>query len=228
MTTSSIVTNNITAPFLLPDLPYESHDLEPYITSNTLDFHHKKHHQTYITNLNNLISEKENEIKYGNKKLDNIIIDSYNKDALIFNNAAQVWNHTFYWHSMKPNGGGEPSNNKSSDAKYAKVLCEKIDKAFGSFSKFKEAFTKAGIGQFGSGWVWLALNDDGELNIMKTSNAELPMIKGAKALITSDVWEHAYYLDYQNKRVEYLQVFLDKLINWDFAIENFKLSLLEK
>lgn len=195
--------------FTLPDLPYAHNALEPYITANTLNFHHGKHHNTYVTNLNNLVKGTELE----GKTLEEVIRLSA-KDAAkagVFNNAAQVWNHTFYWHSMKPKGGGEPMGE----------LLTKINADFGSFDKLKEEFKNAGTTQFGSGWAWLVL-ENGKLKVTKTGNADLPMVHGQTALLTADVWEHAYYLDYQNRRPDYLATFLDKLVNWEFAAENFK------
>lgn len=195
--------------FTLPDLPYAPNALEPYITANTLSFHHGKHHNAYVTNLNKLVDGTE----LADKTLEEIIKASA-KDASkasIFNNAAQVWNHTFYWNSMKPQGGGEPTGE----------LLAKINADFGSLDKLKEEFKNAGATQFGSGWAWLVL-EDGKLKVTKTPNADLPMVHGQTALLTVDVWEHAYYLDFQNRRPDYLDTFLDKLVNWDFAAENLK------
>jgi Fe-Mn family superoxide dismutase len=193
--------------FTLPLLPYEKNALEPHISSRTLDFHHGKHHQTYVDNLNKLIANTELE----NKPLEEIIRLSAQDTAKagIFNNAAQVWNHTFYWHSLKKEGGGLPQG----------VLLKRIAQDFGDYDKFKEAFKQAGATQFGSGWVWL-IEEKSTLKIAKTGNADLPMIHGQKALLTCDVWEHAYYLDYQNRRPDYLEVFLNHLVNWDFAAKN--------
>ncbi len=194
-------------PFTLPALPYPQNALEPHISANTLSFHYGKHHQAYVTNLNNLVKDTP----LANSSLEEVIMASA-KDpskAGIFNNAAQVWNHTFYWHSMKPNGGGAPSGD----------LAKRIDKDFGGLDKFKEAFKQAGVTQFGSGWAWLVLDGD-TLKVTKTGNADLPMAHGQKALLTMDVWEHAYYLDYQNRRPDYISTFLDKLVNWDFAAKN--------
>lgn len=193
--------------FTLPPLPYEQTALEPHITANTLSFHHGKHHQAYVTNLNNLVKDTP----LANATLEQVIMESA-KDASkagIFNNSAQVWNHTFYWNSMKPNGGGTPKGE----------IAKQIDKAFGGYDQFKEAFKQAATTQFGSGWAWLVL-DNGSLKITKTGNADLPMAHGQKALLTLDVWEHAYYLDYQNRRPDYITTFLDKLVNWDFAEKN--------
>ncbi|MCH2548059.1 MAG: superoxide dismutase [Alphaproteobacteria bacterium] len=195
--------------FELPKLPYAKDALEPHISSNTLDFHHGKHHNAYVTKLNDLIKGTELE----GKSLEEIILASA-KDSgkqAIFNNAAQVWNHTFYWHSMAPKGGGKPSGE----------LAQKIEADFGGFDKFAEEFKNAGVGQFGSGWAWLVL-DNGKLEIMKTANADLPLAHGKTAILTADVWEHAYYLDYQNRRPDYLSTFLQSLVNWEFAAENLK------
>ena len=191
----------------LPDLPYDKSALEPHISANTLDFHHGKHHNAYVVNLNKLTEGTE----MAGKSLEEIILDSAKDPAKggIFNNAAQVWNHTFYWNSMKPQGGGAPTG----------AIADKINEDFGSYEKFAEEFKTAGATQFGSGWAWLVL-DGGKLKIVKTPNAELPMTKGQKAILTMDVWEHAYYLDYQNKRPDYMSTFLEKLVNWDFANEN--------
>ncbi|MDH5561064.1 MAG: superoxide dismutase [Deltaproteobacteria bacterium] len=191
----------------LPDLPFAKDALEPHITAKTLEFHYGKHHNAYVTNLNKLIGgtglEKES--------LEEIIKKTAgdSSKAGIFNNAAQVWNHTFYWNSLKPKGGGEPTGQ----------IAEKIAGAFGSYSKFAEEFKNAGATQFGSGWAWLVL-DKGELKITKTLNADTPIAHGLKPILTVDVWEHAYYLDYQNRRPDYLTTFIEKLINWDFANAN--------
>ncbi len=196
-------------PITLPDLPYAQNALEPHISSRTLSFHHGKHHQAYVTNLNKLIENTD----LANKPLEDIIKASAGKPdkAGIFNNAAQVWNHTFYWHSMKPKGGGAPKGE----------LTQKIEQVFGGLDAFKEQFKNAGATQFGSGWAWLVLEGD-TLKITKTSNAETPIAqKGQTPLLTMDVWEHAYYLDYQNARPNYIDVFLASLINWDFAAENY-------
>lgn len=200
--------NEDTMTFTLPELPYAQNALEPHISANTLSFHYGKHHQAYVTNLNNMVKDTP----LAGKSLEEVIMDS-SKDASkagIFNNAAQVWNHTFYWNSMKPNGGGKPTG----------ALAKKIDEDFGSYDKFVEAFKQAGATQFGSGWAWLVL-DGGKLKVTKTPNADLPMAHGQKALLTMDVWEHAYYLDFQNRRPDYITTFLDKLVNWEFAEKNF-------
>ena len=194
-------------PFELPALPYAQNALEPHISANTFSFHHGKHHNTYVVNLNKMIDGTP----LASKSLEEIILDSAGdaSKAGIFNNAAQVWNHTFFWHSMKPGGGGKPTGKISA----------MIDESFGSYEKFAEEFKAAGAGQCGSGWAWL-VEDGGKLAVMKTPNAELPMTKGKKALLTCDVWEHAYYLDYQNRRPDFLAAFLDHLVNWDFAEKN--------
>jgi Fe-Mn family superoxide dismutase len=191
----------------LPNLPYEKDALEPHISSRTLDFHHGKHHNAYVTNLNKLIEGTN----LASETLENIIKETVNDTdkAGIFNNAAQVWNHTFYWQSMKPNGGGVPSGD----------IAEKIIADFGSYDDFIAQFKDAGLTQFGSGWVWLVLKNK-KLEIMKTSNADTPIAHGIKPLLTADVWEHAYYLDYQNGRGDYLDTFINNLINWDFVNSN--------
>ncbi|NBO29882.1 MAG: superoxide dismutase [Synechococcaceae bacterium WB6_1A_059] len=190
----------------LPALPYARNALSPHISENTLNYHYGKHHQAYVNNLNNLIKDSELE----GKSLEDIIKISYSdKKTAIFNNAAQVWNHSFYWQCIKPSGGGMPSG----------ALAEKINADFGSFESFAEQFKTAGATQFGSGWAWLVL-DAGSLKVTKTANADLPLAHGQKALLTMDVWEHAYYLDYQNRRPDYMATFLDKLVNWDFVAAN--------
>lgn len=191
----------------LPNLPYEITSLEPYISATTLSFHYGKHHQTYVTNINNLIKDTELE----NVPLVELIVLCVNKDdkVALFNNAAQVWNHTFYWNCMKPSGGGMPNG----------IIAQKIIEDFGSFENFVDEFKKAATTQFGSGWAWLVL-DGTKLKVIKTSNADTPIAHGLKVLLTIDVWEHAYYLDYQNKRVDYIDTFLNHLINWDFVNSN--------
>jgi Fe-Mn family superoxide dismutase len=193
--------------FELPDLPFASDALEPHISANTLGFHHGKHHAAYVANLNNLIKDTD----LAGNPLEEIImaVAGDAQKAGIFNNAAQVWNHTFYWNSMKPGGGGAPTG----------AIADKITQDFGSYDEFAAQFKNAGITQFGSGWTWLVL-DGGKLKITKTANADLPMAHGQKAILTADVWEHAYYLDFQNRRPDYLDVFLDNLVNWDFANAN--------
>jgi len=188
--------------FELPALPYEKNALEPYISSETLDYHYGKHHQTYVNNLNNLVTGTPDE----NKSLEEIILSA---EGGLFNNAAQVWNHTFYWHCLTPNGGGEPSGK----------LLEAIKAAFGDYQEFHAQFTKTAISTFGSGWAWLVQNKDGKLEIISTSNADTPMRHGQKALLTCDVWEHAYYIDYRNARPKYIDSFWN-LVNWEFVESN--------
>ncbi|MBQ4874603.1 MAG: superoxide dismutase [Rickettsiaceae bacterium H1] len=198
--------------FALPDLPYEKNALEPFISAKTLDFHHSKHHSAYVNNLNKLI-ENSNLV---NMPLEDIIKNTNNDNskAGIFNNAAQAWNHTFYWNSMKPGGGDQPKDK----------LMQKINEDFGKFDNFVNEFKTAGATQFGSGWAWLVL-ENGKLKVVKTANAICPIVSGQIPLITMDVWEHAYYLDFQNRRPDYIAMFLDKLINWDFAAENFNKAI---
>lgn len=192
---------------VLPPLPFAETALEPVITANTLSFHYGKHHKAYVDNLNKLISGTD----YSEMKLEKIITSTAGRPerAAIFNNAAQVWNHTFYWNSLKAKGGGEPPA----------ALKKKIEDSFGSLDAFKKEFAGAAVAQFGSGWAWLVL-DDGKLKVVKTANAENPLTAGMKPLLTIDVWEHAYYLDYQNRRADYAAALLDKLINWEFVIQN--------
>lgn len=194
--------------FELPALPYAKDALEPHMSANTFSFHHEKHHNTYVVNLNGLVEGTD----LAGKSLEEIVSATAGKadKAGIFNNAAQVWNHTFFWHSMKPSGGGAPTGD----------LAAKIDADFGSFDAFKDAFKAAGATQFGSGWAWLVVGDGGKLEVVKTPNAETPLTQGKTPLLTCDVWEHAYYLDYQNRRPDFLASFLDNLANWDFAAEN--------
>jgi superoxide dismutase, Fe-Mn family len=193
--------------FELPPLPYPKNALEPHMSEKTFEFHYGKHHQAYVTNLNNLVKDTP----MASQSLEEIIKATAKDEskAGIFNNAAQVWNHTFFWNGMKPNGGGAPSG----------ALAQKIDAAFGSLDKFKEAFKAAAVGQFGSGWAWLVV-EGGTLKITKTPNAVNPMAQGQTALLTCDVWEHAYYLDYQNRRPDFVQTFLDKLVNWELVASN--------
>ena len=187
----------------LPALPYAKDALAPHISEETLEFHYGKHHQTYVTNLNNLVPGTE----FEGLSLEDIIVKS---SGGIFNNAAQIWNHTFYWNSLSPNGGGEPTG----------ALEEAINGAFGSFAAFKEAFTKCAVTTFGSGWAWLVKNEDGSLELVSTSNAGCPLTSGQTPLLTCDVWEHAYYIDYRNARPKYLEAFW-AMVNWNFAAENF-------
>lgn len=187
----------------LPALPYAKNGLVPHISEETLEYHYGKHHQAYVTNLNNLIPGTE----FEGLSLEDIIVKS---SGPIFNNAAQVWNHTFYWNSLSPNGGGEPTG----------ALTNVINRSFGSFEKFKEEFTKCAVTTFGSGWAWLVKNADGSLALVSTSNAGCPLTSGQTPLLTCDVWEHAYYIDYRNARPAYLEAFW-ALVNWDFAEANY-------
>jgi superoxide dismutase, Fe-Mn family len=188
----------------LPALPYAMDALAPHISKETFEFHYGKHHQAYVTNLNNLIKGTE----FEKASLEEIIKKS---SAGIFNNSAQVWNHTFFWHSMKPGGGGAPSG----------ALAAAIDKKWGSFDAFKDAFTKSAVGNFGSGWTWLVKKPDGTVDIVNTSNAATPITGADQPLLTIDVWEHAYYIDYRNARPKFVETFLASLANWDFAAKNF-------
>jgi Fe-Mn family superoxide dismutase len=183
----------------LPALPYARDALAPHISPETIDYHYGKHHQTYVTNLNNQIKGTE----FENAALEEIVAKS---TGGMFNNAAQVWNHTFYWNCLKPNGGGEPTGK----------LGEAIKAAFGSFAAFKEEFTKVALGTFGSGWAWLVQRADGTLALVSTSNAATPLTTSDRALLTCDVWEHAYYVDYRNARAKYVEAFWN-LVNWDFV-----------
>lgn len=194
-------------PFTLPDLPYSADALEPHISAETLSFHHGKHHKAYVDNLNKFIAGTE----YETMSLEEIILATAKDSSKgqIFNNAAQVWNHTFFWNCMKKGGGGAPTGK----------VAEKIAQDLGGYDKFREDFKNAAITQFGSGWAWLVL-DGNTLKITKTPNADLPMAHGQKALLTLDVWEHAYYLDYQNRRPDFATAFMDHLINWDFVNKN--------
>ena len=193
--------------FTLPALPYAEDALEPVYSARTISFHHGKHHKTYVDNLNKLIAGTDLETK----SLEEIILAASQDPAKVglFNNAAQVWNHTFFWHCLKPGGGGKPVGK----------LAGLIESTFGSYETFAEQFKATAVGRFGSGWGWLVL-DGGTLTLVSTPNAETPMTKGQVALMTVDVWEHAYYLDYQNRRPDFVQAFLDKLVNWEFVAEN--------
>jgi superoxide dismutase, Fe-Mn family len=191
----------------LPDLPYAKDGLAPHISANTLEFHHGKHHRAYVDNTNKLIVGTD----LANESLETIVKKTVGDAAKsgLFNNAAQVWNHSFYWQCMKPNGGGKPTGK----------VADKINETWGSFDKFAEELKNAGVTQFGSGWAWLVL-DGGKLKVTKTANADTPIAHGLKPVLTVDVWEHAYYLDYQNRRPDYLATFIEKLINWDFVKAN--------
>lgn len=195
--------------FKLPSLPYSENALEPHISARTLQFHHGKHHKKYVDTLNQLIASTELE----NKSLEDIILEAADdlSKQKIFNNAAQHWNHSFFWQCMSPQGGGRPEGE----------LADRLQADFGSFDKFVKEFTAAAEGQFGSGWAWL-VEDNGQLKIMTTHDADLPMTHGEIALLTCDVWEHAYYLDYQNERGRFVSTFIDKLANWSFALEQLK------
>ena len=190
--------------FELPSLPYANDALAPYMSSETLDFHHGKHHQTYVTNLNNLL--KDHELQ--SSSLEDIVVKTSKDTSMagIFNNAGQHWNHILFWQCMKPNGGGSiPSE-----------LEVRLNSDFGSVEQFKEAFIQAGTTQFGSGWAWLAI-DNGKLVVTKSPNASNPLVDGMKPILCCDVWEHSYYIDYRNKRPDYLKAFLDSLVNWEFV-----------
>jgi superoxide dismutase, Fe-Mn family len=193
----------------LPPLPFGYTALEPHVSKSTLEFHHDKHHAAYVNKYNDMVKGTDLE----SKSIEEVIKATYNDASKsgIFNNAAQAWNHTFYWNCIKPSGGGKPSGE----------LADKIAADFGSFDKFKEEFANAAATQFGSGWAWLVL-DKGTLKVAKTSNAENPIAMGLTPLLTIDVWEHAYYLDYQNKRPDYIETFISSLVNWDFVAEQMK------
>jgi Fe-Mn family superoxide dismutase len=199
-------------PIVLPSLPYAEDALEPHYSARTISFHYGKHHKTYVDNLNKLITGTELETR----TLEEIVPMAAADPARtgIFNNAAQVWNHTFFWNSLKPKGGGRPAGE----------LQRRLEAAFGSYEKFAEQFKATAVGRFGSGWGWLVLEGEA-LKINSTANAETPLAKGQTALLTVDVWEHAYYLDYQNRRLDYLTVFLDHLVNWEFVADNLAKAL---
>ena len=188
--------------FELPALPYAQDALAPTISAETMEYHYGKHHQTYVDNLNKAVAGTDDE----NASLEDIIMKA---EGPLFNNAAQVWNHTFFWNSLSPNGGGQPTG----------AIADRIAADFGGYDAFRAQITDAGLTQFGSGWAWL-VEKDGKLAIMKTPNADLPMKHGAKALFTIDVWEHAYYIDYRNARAKFIEVVLDKLVNWEFVNAN--------
>jgi Fe-Mn family superoxide dismutase len=192
-------------PFTLPALPYAKDALAPHLSAETLEFHYGKHHNAYADNLNKLVAGTPHE----KLTLEEIIQKTVS--GPVFNNAAQVWNHSFYWNSLSPKGGGEPSG----------PLADAVKKKFGSFAAFKEIFTKNALGHFGSGWVWLVKTPDGAVDIETTPNAGTPLADGKKALLTCDVWEHAYYIDYRNARAKYVEAFWS-LVHWDFAATNFK------
>ena len=186
--------------FTLPELPFAKDSLAPHISAETLDYHHGKHHQAYVTKLNELVAADSS---LAGKSLEDLVRST---SGGVFNQAAQVWNHTFYWHSMKPGGGGEPTG----------ALKAAIDEAFGSFADFKTKFSAAAVGQFGSGWAWLVKNEGGKLEIVQTSNAGCPLTENKKPLLTCDVWEHAYYVDYRNARPKYVEAWWN-LVNWEHA-----------
>ncbi len=188
--------------FELPPLPYPQSALEPYVSAETVSFHYERHHAGYVANLNRLTSGTQ----WEGAELEKVVLGA---EGAIFNNAAQIWNHTFYWHSMSPDGGGAPSG----------PVRAAIEESFGSTDEFRRRFADAAVGLFGSGWTWLVA-DNGRLDIVQTSNADLPLLEDRRALLVVDVWEHAYYLDYQNARAAYVEAFLDHLINWEFAAEN--------
>ncbi|HZV61341.1 MAG TPA: Fe-Mn family superoxide dismutase [Methylophilaceae bacterium] len=188
----------------LPPLPYPKDALQPAVSAETLEFHHGKHHQTYVTNLNNLIKGTE----FENASLEEIIRKS---SGGIFNNSAQVWNHTFFWSCMKPNGGGKPTG----------ALLEAIEKKWGSYEEFSQKFQASAIGNFGSGWTWLVKKQDGSVDIVNTSNANTPLTTADVPLLTVDVWEHAYYIDYRNARAKFVEAFMNSLVNWGFAEKSF-------
>ncbi len=190
-------------PFTLPELPYDKGALAPHLSEETLEYHYGKHHATYVTNLNTLTDGAG----VGDDKLEEVILTA---EGPLFNNAAQVWNHSFYWKCMKPGGGGEPAG----------ALGEAIKKDFGSYEEFRKQFTETAVGQFGSGWGWL-VESAGKLQVIKTGNADLPLKHGMNALLTVDVWEHAYYIDYRNARAKYIATFLDSLVDWDFVRANY-------
>jgi superoxide dismutase, Fe-Mn family len=193
--------------FLLPELPYEKGALVPYLSEETLDYHHGKHHNAYVAKLNDLIEGTE----YVGRSLEEIIMTA---DGAVFNNAAQHWNHSFYWKCLKPSGGGAPDDE----------LVAAMERDFGSLVAFREEFLMAAVTQFGSGWAWLVL-DSGRLRVTKTNNADLPMKQGQMALLTIDVWEHAYYIDYRNLRPKYFETVMANLVNWDFVGENYRAAL---
>jgi len=194
-------------PFSLPPLPYAENALEPHISAKTMSFHYGKHHAGYVAKLNELAAGTPHDTQ----ALEEIVRSAAKDKGPLFNNAAQVWNHTFFWNSMRPKGGGEPKGE----------LLDLIKGSFGSLDKLKEEFKNQGLAQFGSGWVWLVRDGD-KLKVTKTANAESPLVTGHKPLVTCDVWEHAYYLDYQNRRADFLQTFLTSLVNWDFAAQQLK------
>ncbi|WIA28004.1 hypothetical protein OEZ86_010592 [Tetradesmus obliquus] len=197
-------------PFTLPPLPYAMDALEPHMSKRTLEFHYGKHHQAYLDNMNKQIAGSELEAK----TLEGVVLSSWNNGSPtpVFNNAAQVWNHTFFWENMKPNGGGAPSGK----------LADAINASFGSLDEFKAQFKNAGATQFGSGWAWLVADKAGKLTVEKTPNAVTPLVEGKTPILTMDVWEHAYYLDVQNRRPDYMNTFVEKLIDWEAVAKRFE------
>ncbi len=206
----SYAANQIKKPFILPSLPYDKDAFIPYLSIESFDYHYSKHHNTYVFNLNKLLENKE---ELTDSSLEDIITLSWQNNSMkpIFNNASQIWNHSFFWNSITPD-----SKKRNIDTK----MLELIIRDFGSFEKFSKDFVEKGLGKFGSGWVWLVLNNN-KLEIHTTSNAENPFVAQMKPLLVCDLWEHAYYIDYRNNRPNFLQVFLDHLVNWDFALENY-------
>ncbi|WIA07932.1 hypothetical protein OEZ85_007410 [Tetradesmus obliquus] len=199
-------------PFTLPPLPYAMDALEPHMSKRTLEFHYGKHHQAYLDNMNKQIAGSELEAK----TLEGVVLSSWNNGSPtpVFNNAAQVWNHTFFWENMKPNGGGAPSGK----------LADAINASFGSLDEFKAQFKNAGATQFGSGWAWLVADKAGKLTVEKTPNAVTPLVEGKTPILTMDVWEHAYYLDVQNRRPDYMNTFVEKLIDWEAVAKRFEVA----
>jgi Fe-Mn family superoxide dismutase len=208
MSGSPMLGSDDAVPFTLMKLPYADSALAPVISTNTMGFHYGKHHKGYVNKLNELTKGTP----FAEMTLENVVKQAAadKSKIAVYNNAAQIWNHNFYWNSMKANGGGKPPVK----------LAQKIDEAFGTFDKFKKEFSDTTISQFGTGWGWLVADTAGKLKIVKTGDADAPFLTGLKPLLTIDVWEHAYYLDYQNRRADYVNAVIDKLLNWDFALEN--------
>jgi Fe-Mn family superoxide dismutase len=196
--------------FTLPELTYPYESLQPYLSKETLEFHHDKHHATYVTNANNLLKDSGLE----EKSLEDVVKETFGKNAPLFNNAAQHYNHSEYWKSIKPNGGGAIPG----------VLEKALVESFGSVDKAKEELVQAGVTQFGSGWAWLAVKD-GKIAVSKTGNAENPLVHGATPILTVDVWEHTYYIDYRNRRPDYLKAFVDHLVNWEYVAERYEAAI---
>jgi superoxide dismutase, Fe-Mn family len=201
-------------PFTLPPLPYSHDALAPYMSRETLEFHHDKHHQAYVDNGNKLLQGSP----WDGQSLEQVVVGSFGKNAGLFNNAGQHYNHLHFWKWMKPGGGG---------TKLPGDLAKKITDDLGSYDKMKEEFVQAGVGQFGSGWAWLAVKD-GKIVVMKTPNGENPLVHGAKPILGCDVWEHSYYIDYRNRRPDYIKAFLDRLVNWEYVDEMYKAALTQK